>query len=202
MAEHPTPTEQVLAFARERGILRPRDLGAAGLSTIYLTRLVHRGDLVRLGRGLYAVPDLDLTEHHTLAEVARIAPRAVVCLLSALRFHDLSTENPHEVWIALPRHAWKPRSTGVPLRVTWLPLDLLDADVEEHVVEGVPVKVFTAARTVADCFRHRKEVGHEAAVAALRDYLRRYPRGLEDLRRCAERRRVLGVIRPFVEALT
>lgn len=202
--DHPTAKiDQLLALARERGVLRASDLRKAGIPRAYLARLVDRGLLIQTGRGTYTHRDADLTEHHTFAEVARQAPTAVVCLLSALRFHGLTTQNPHEVWIALPRGAWRPARVGsAKARVSTLVPALYAADVEEHLVEGVPVRVYSGARTVADCFRHRSEVGLDVCLEALRDYLRQNPGGREALWRCAERVRIWSVLRPYLEAIS
>lgn len=198
-----TKLDRLLALARERGVLRPDDLRDADIPRAYLSRLVARGLLLHTGRGTYVHPDAPITEQHTLAQVTRQVPDSVVCLLSALRFHGLTTQNPHEVWIAVPRGAWRPRrAAGADLRVRTLVPDLYAADVEEVEIEGVGVRVYSPARTVADCFRHRADVGLDVALEALRDYLRREPAGRDALWRCAERLHVWSVLRPYLEAVS
>jgi predicted transcriptional regulator of viral defense system len=157
--------------------------------------------LERLGRGLYALPDRPVTEHSDLAEAATRLPAGVVCLLSALRFHGLTTENPSAVWMAIPRKAWRPTGPGVPLLLMYLTDAVLTAGVEVHNVEGVRVRVFSAAKTVADCFKFRNKIGIEVAVEALRDFRRKHPKRLDDVWRFAQVDRVARVIRPYLESL-
>src|SRR5690606_13127633 len=109
-------TTAVLNLAEERGIITAHDLQEHGLPRRYLSRLAERGELQRVARGLYALPDREVSEHHDLAVVAKRVPQGVVCLLSALRFHDLTTQAPFEVWLALPPNIWEPKLDSVPLR--------------------------------------------------------------------------------------
>ncbi len=183
------------------GIARPRDFEKAGVSRTQLRRLVARGVVERVGRGLYALPDAPRSERRDLAEAARRVPGGVVCLLSALRFHELTTQNPFEVWMAVDRKAWRPRPEHPPLRLVYLSGPALGEGVEEHDVDGVRVRVFSAAKTVADCFKFRNKIGIDVAVEALRDYRRRHPKELEALWRFAEVDRVARVIRPYLEAV-
>lgn len=144
--------------------------------------------------------DGDVTEHHTLAEVSLAAPRAVVCLLSALRFHGLGTQLPPDVWLAIPQKGWRPATRGLPVRIVYMSEASLEAGVETHDIEGVPVRITSAAKTVADCFKFRNKVGLDVALEALRDY-RSSRRDLEELRRFAKVCRVDRVMRPYLEAI-
>lgn len=203
MVDTPTKVEQLLSLARERGVVRASDLDEAAIPRAYLGRLVDRGLLIQTGPGTYTHPEAELTEHHTLAEVARRVPAAVVCLLSALRYHDLTTQNPSEVWVTLPRNAWRPTAVGsAALRVITASTALYSTDIEDHLVEGVQVRVYSGVRTVADCFRHRSAVGLDVALEALRDLLRRQPSCRDELWRCARRVRIWSVLRPYLEALS
>jgi predicted transcriptional regulator of viral defense system len=183
------------------GIARSRDLERAGVSRTQIRRLVERGRIERVGRGLYALPDAERTEHSDLAEVARRVPRGVVCLLSALRFHGLTTQNPFEVWMALGRKAWRPKIDDPPLRLIYLSGPSLREGVEEHDVGGVPVRVYSAAKTVADCFKFRNKIGIDVAVEALRDFQQQYPKELEAVWRFAQVDRVGRVLQPYLESL-
>jgi len=194
-------SELVLNLARRIGVVRPRDLDALGIPRIYLTRLVRRGLLDRVGRGLYTLPDAEVSEHRTLAEASKQAPNGVVCLLSALRFHELTTQNPFEVWMAVHHKAWTPRSDGPPLRIVRMSGAAFDSGVETHQIEGVTVHVYGPAKTVADCFKFRSKVGLDVALEALRDYRRAHPAGMDELWRYAKICRVSKVIRPYLEAL-
>lgn len=191
--------EQVLDVVRKHGILRPRDLDRYHLPRQYLRRLHQRGELVRLGRGLYALPDHDLTEHHDLAEAAKRVPGGVVCLLSALRFHDLTTQLPRQVWLAIEQKAWRPEGLDVPVRLVFMSGEAFEAGIETHEIEGVAVRVYSAAKTVADCFKFRNKIGLDVAIEALRDYRRVYRQGLDALWHFAQMDRVDQVMRPYLD---
>jgi predicted transcriptional regulator of viral defense system len=194
------PAEQILALARRKGVLRAQDLGAAGIPRMILTRLCRNGRLSRVGRGLYILPEGDVTEHHSLAEVSRKSPQAAICLLSALRFHRLTTQAPFEVWIAVDVKARKPKMDAAPLRVVRFSGHARTYGVEEHVVENVVVRVTSAAKTVADCFKYRNKIGLDVALEALKEY-RRSPRSMDELWRAAKVCRVAAVMRPYMEAI-
>jgi predicted transcriptional regulator of viral defense system len=196
-----TKMDAVLQLAKERGTLRPRDLAERDIPPDYLDRLYRRGLVERVARGLYAWPEAEVSEHHTLAEVARQAPRAVVCLLSALRFHGLTTQSPHEVWLALPPKAWSPRVQYPKLRVVRFSGPALSEMVQEHRVQGVPVKVYTAAKTVADCFKFRNKVGTDVALEALRDCWRGRKATMDELWAAARVCRMTNVMRPYLESV-
>jgi predicted transcriptional regulator of viral defense system len=193
--------EQLKRLIRQRGLIRSREAEAAGIPRSYLSRMVANGEVERVGRGLYAAPGLEVTEHHALAEVAKRAPKAVVCLLSALRFHELTTEAPHEVWIAIGRKDRAPKLDYPPVRVSWLSEKLLTPGVETHEIEGVAVKVTCPARTVADCFKFRNTIGSSVAAEALRDFLHKHGKQRGELWEMAKLCRVTSVIRPYLEAL-
>lgn len=185
---------------RRAGIARTRELEQAGVSRTQLRRLLERGQLERVGRGLYRLPDSPLTERQHLAEAARRVPAGVVCLMSALRFHGLTTQNPFEVWMAIDRKAWSPRVAQPALRLFYLSGPSLAEGVEKHEVSNVEVRVFSAAKTVADCFKFRNKIGIDVAVEALREYRRLHPKRLEAVYRFAVVDRVANVIRPYLEA--
>lgn len=162
-----TSTEYLLKLLEEREILSPRDLQALNIPASYLHRLYKQGLVVRLERGLYALPSLNITEHHSLALVGKRIPDGIVCLLSALQFHDLTTQNPTRVWLALPNKKRKPQMTYPPLRFIRLSGEALLAGIEEHRIEGVTVKIYNPAKTVADCFKYRHKIGLDVAIEAL-----------------------------------
>ena len=197
----PALDQRALALVCEKGILRARDLVAAGIPRIALTRLCRSERLNRLSRGLYALPDADITENHSLAEVSKRIPHAVICLLSALRFHGLTTQAPFEVWIAIDVKARKPRVADMPLRVVRFSGLARTHGVEEHVVENVTVRLTSAAKTVADCFKYRNKIGLDVALEALREY-RRARKSRDELWHAAGVCRVASVMRPYMEAMT
>lgn len=197
----PTSHEIILHLASEHGLIRPRDLALRGIPTVALTRLVRQGRLQRVGRGLYALPDRTVSEYSALAEVARKHPNVIVCLLSALRFHDLTTQSPFEVWLGIPNKARAPKIDYPPLRILRLSGEALNLGVEAHVIDGVPVRVTRVARTVADCFKFRSKVGLDVALEALREAWRTKRVSMDDLWRDATLCRVANVMRPYMEGL-
>ena len=155
----------------------------------------------RVGRGLYTLPGAVLTERHSLAEACRRVPGGVVCLLSALRFHDLTTQNPAEVWMAIGQKAWRPRAANLALRLVYLSGAAFRDGVETHDVGGVTVRVFSAAKTVADCFKFRNKVGLDVALEALRDCWIKRRATLDELWHYAKICRVANVMRPYLESI-
>jgi len=154
-----------------------------------------------VGRGLYALPDRPVSEHNTLAEVARKHPQAIVCLLSALRFHDLTTQSPFEVWLAIPNKARAPKMDYPPLRIVRFSGEALTVGVEDHVIDGVPVRVTSVARTVADCFKFRNKIGLDVALEALQEAWRAKRVSMDELWHYATLCRVTNVVRPYMESL-
>jgi len=194
-------TERLLDLARERGIIRPKELDAYGVPRRYLYRLAQHGKLHRVGRGLYALPDAEPSENRSLAEAAKRVPAGVICLLSALRFHELTTQAPFEVWMAIGQKAWRPRVEYPPLRVVRFSGAALREGIEAHVVEGVRVPVFSRNKTVADCFKYRNKIGLDVAIEALRECLRTRRCGMDNLWHYARVCRVQNVMHPYLEAL-
>lgn len=192
---------RALRLIEELGLARPRDLEARGVTRAELYRLVREGLVVREARGIYTTAGHALTADHTLAQVAKRVPEGVFCLLTALRFHELTTQSPAEVWIALPEKARKPRLDYPRLRVARFSGAALTEGVEKHRVEGVTIGVYSAAKTVADCFKYRNKIGIDVAVEALRDYSRRYRGGANDLARFARICRVSRVMQPYLDSI-
>jgi predicted transcriptional regulator of viral defense system len=196
-----TPRDGALVLLKKRGIVRSRDLERHGISRTQIRRLREQGLIEQVGRGLYTLPGAVLTEQHSLAEAAQRVPGGVVCLLSALRFHGLTTQNPSDVWMAIDRKAWRPRAGYPRLRLVYLSSRALQEGAEEHDVGGVRVRVFSAAKTVADCFKYRNKVGVDVAVEALRDFSRRHRGGATELARFARICRVTRVMQPYLDAI-
>ena len=192
---------EVLDLAQSKGVLRARDLAGRGYPRSTLSRLMKKGFLQRLSRGLYSVVDAEITEHQTLIEVAKTYPDAVVCLLSALLFHNLTTQLPRRVWLAVENKAWAPRKGPVHFEVVWLTGRSFSEGIEIHDIHGVPVRVYNPAKTVADCFKFRNRVGTDVAVEALRETLRERRATPAEIMGFAEICQVSTVIRPYLEAL-
>ncbi len=184
------------------GMLRLAELRLAGVSAATLARMVRDGQVIRLARGLYQLPDAELDANHSLAEAAKRFPKGVICLVSALAFHGLTDQLPKRVWIAIGRNDWTPKPGDMPIRVLRFAEDLLVGGVEVHVIEGVPVKVFGVAKTLADCFRHRGKIGLAVALEGLQEALRHRKATPAEIARAAEAGGVGTVVRPYLEALT
>ena len=195
------PFERTMQYVRQHGIVRPRDIEAIGIPREYLLRLHGQGKLSRIGRGIYSLPDAAVTERHTYAEVAKRVPDAVLCLLSALAFHEITTQSPASVWIALGKGARKPAIVSPSLRVIRLTEPSLSEGIEKQSVEGVTVRVYSAAKTVADCFKFRNKIGLDIAIEALKDCLRQKKATVNEIYRYAKICRVSNVIRPYMETL-
>lgn len=192
---------QVLRLAEKQPILRARDVAHQGIHTSTLTRMTRSGALERVGPGRYQLPRRTRrTEHHDLAVATAAVPRSVVCLVSALRFHDLGTQLPAEVWIAVPRGTRVPR-VSAPIRVVNISPPVFDLGIEEHRIEGQSVRIYSVARTVADCFRFRNKVGLDVALEALTDAWRSKRLSLDDLNRIAKKLRVQRVMQPYLETV-
>lgn len=194
--------ERALSLTRARGIARARDFKAAGVPLVYLKRLTESGDIVRLGRGLYQDPDgagKDVAHH--LAEAARLVPNGIVSLVSALRHHGLTTQLPHAVWMTIPHRARTPKAKDLRLEIVRATGEVLTAGVEHVQVEGVDVPIYGVAKTVADCFKHRRHVGEDVAIEALRDALLQRKTTAAELMKYAAINRVTSQIAPFIKAM-
>lgn len=197
-----TTRDRALRLIEEMGIVRPRDLEAHGVTRAQLSRLVRAGLVRRLARGIYIAASHQPTAVHTLAQVAKRVPEGVFCLLTALRYHELTTQSPAEVWIALPEKARRPRLDTPRLQVARFSGAALTEGVEEHRVEGVIIRVYSAAKTVADCFKYRNKVGVDVAVEALRDFSRNHRGQATELARFAKICRVRRVMQPYLDAIS
>lgn len=194
--------DRALELVRARGIARARDFTAEGIPLVYLKRLTDVGELVRLGRGLYQVPE-QVGENiaHDLAEAARLVPHGVISLISALRHHGLTTQLPHAVWMTIPHKARTPKVRGPRLEIVRATGSVLTAGVDLVLVEGVEVPIYNVAKTVADCFKHRRHVGEDLAVEALRDALAQRKTSNSELMRYAAINRVTKTVEPYLRAM-
>jgi predicted transcriptional regulator of viral defense system len=182
-------------------IQRMRDLESLGLSRPRVRSLVDQGIIEKASRGLYIVRSAGVTENRTLAEVGKRVPHGVICLLSALRFHDLTTQSPHEVWIALERSAWSPKLEHLNLRIVRFSGNAFEEGHQEHIIEGVPVQITSPAKTIADCFKYRNKIGLDVALEALREVRRKRLCTMGELMRFPRICRVANVMKPYLESV-
>ena len=184
-----------------RSIFSAAEAAAAGVHPQTLARLVDRGTVERVSHGRYRLPGAEITEHHGLVIATSAAPKSVVCLLSALRFHDVTTQNPSEVWLAIERRSRAPKLDYPPLRVFRFSGGAFTRGIERIAVEGRHVRIYSLAKTIADLFKYRHKVGLEVAVEALRESIRSRkvkPGQIDPFARIC---RVREVMRPYLEAL-
>jgi predicted transcriptional regulator of viral defense system len=193
--------QRVVNLAREKGLLRPRDLAVVGIPRQYLRMAHERGLVERVARGLYRVAGEMTSDKASLAEVCKRAPSGVICLISALSFHELTTQIPHFVYLAIGEKAHLPQIEHVNVEVFRFSGTALTEGIETHVVDGAEVRVYCVAKTVADCFKYRNKIGLDVAIEALRDCLRQRKATVDDLVRYGRICRVERVMRPYMEAM-
>lgn len=193
--------EHALSLLQSRGMMRLRELDEAGITGATVSRLERDGAIVRLARGLYQLADADLDQQHSLAEVAKLVPKGVICLTSALAFHGLTDQLPARVWVALHKKDWRPRIAYPPVRIVRFPPELLATGVERHVIEDIPVPVFGVAKTIADLFRYRRTVGEAIVIEALRETLRQRKATPAEIAMYAEQARVWKIMHPYLTTL-
>ncbi len=194
-------SEDLIQLVSKLGVARPRDLDVHRIPRAYLGRLTSRGLLERVGRGLYSIPGADMGEMNSIVEAALRVPRGVICLVSALRFHELTTQNPHQVWVAIDVDARAPKPNGVQLRIMRFSGVALNSMIEEHEIRGVTIRVYSAAKTVADCFKFRNKIGLDVAIEALRDCWRQRKATMDEIWAAAKICRVAEVMRPYLASL-
>ena len=193
---------QALALLKRQGMIRLTEFGEAGITATTVSRMEQAGEVVRLARGLYQLPDAALDPQQSLAEAARLVPKGVICLGSALAFHGLTDQMPPKVWIAIGRKDWRPRVNYPPIRIARFSDELLQRGVEHKKIAGTPVPVFAVAKTVADLFRYRRTVGDALAIEGLRQALRQRKATPAEIARESKAAGVWATMEPYVMALT
>jgi predicted transcriptional regulator of viral defense system len=194
-------SDHILELARQRRVLRAADVRQHGWLPQLLLSLHKAGKLQRVARGLYSLPNAELTEHQTALEVCQRVPKAVLCLLSALQFHELGTQMPHEVWIALPEGTQTPALDYPTLRITRLRGAAYSEGVETVIAHGAPIRVYSVSKTVTDCFKFRNKVGLDVALEALKEAWRKRKITMAEVHHFAKINRVEKVMQPYLEAV-
>ena len=196
-----TQTDAALRALHDHGMSRLSELMAMGVRQETVARLVRDGRVVRLARGLYQLPDSDLQTAHGLAEACKLVPKGIVCLVSALQFHELTVQLPRSIWMAIEKSARTPRISAPPIQFVRFGTTTLSEGIERHTIEGVTVRVTKPAYTVADCFRFRSKVGLDVALEGLREALKQKKCNPDAIMKAAQRRRIWTKLRPYLEAL-
>jgi len=201
MKNHNDKKKEIIELVRNSGIVSTGDVRSHGIHHEYLRQLCTEGNLVRVGRGLYGLSDAEVTAHHGIAQASKAVPRGVICLLSALRFHEIGTQVPHEVWIAIDRKSARPRISHPKMRIARFSGKALTEGIDKHSIEGVQVRIYNPAKTVADCFKYRNKIGLDVALEALSEVIRERKCTIDDLWHYAKICRVTKTIRPYMEAI-
>lgn len=188
-------------FYKNGGIMRSSEARKEGIHPQTLSRMVETERLVKEERGLYRLAEIELSGNADLIQVAKLVPRGVVCLISALSFHGLTTQIPHKVYLAIPQAMKKPKLTYPPLDVVWLSSQVYSAGIESHELDGITVRIYNREKTIADCFKFRNKIGLDVAIEGLKEYLRLADRSIDVLMQYAAVDRVQKVMRPYLAAL-
>lgn len=199
----PTPSHQrghALRLLAARGIMRLAELRGEGVGAPTVSRLVEAGLIVRTSRGLYELPGAEIGAAHSLAEMAKRVPRGVICLVSALQFHEITVQSPRSVWVAIGNKDRRPKVAHVSAHFLRFGAEALTRGVEVHSIDGVDVKIFDAAKTVVDCFRFRRRVGLDVALEALRLALHTGKARPDAIAEHAKALRIWSVLRPYLES--
>jgi predicted transcriptional regulator of viral defense system len=194
-------TRKVFDLLKERGILRSRDLAEMGISREMLNYLHKKGVAEKAGRGLYRISG-QMEEHRTIIEASKLAPKGVICLLSALRFHEIGTQEPFDVWLALPNSAWRPRIKTISMQFVYLSGKAFSEGIETRDLPGGCIRIYSPAKTVADSFKFRNKIGLDVAIEALKDCLRSGKAARDELWHYAQICRVQKIMLPYLEALS
>jgi len=201
MSKKRTQEEQVLDLINKKRIIRSQDLEKKRIPRTVLQRLLQKEKIIQLSRGLYAKPDTAFNENIDLMEVSKKIPRGVICLLSALRYHNIGTQLPYKVWIAIDRKAQLPRVERPLVKIVRFSLKSLNYGVETHRVQEVPIRVTNPAKTVVDCFKYRNKIGLDIAIEALKEGWRDSRFSMDELYHAASVCRVTKIMSPYMEAL-
>ena len=196
-----TQRDRTIDLLRHNGIMRLTDLRAHGIHAPTLSRMVEEGEIARRGRGLYELTDAEITLSHSLAEIAVRVPKGIICLISALAYHEITLQSPKSIWLAIGEKDRKPRIDHLAVRVLHFGDAALKSGVQTVRIDGVAVKIFSPAKTVVDCFRYRRIVGLDVALEALRLALRSRKATPDDIVRFARALRIWSVLRPYLESV-
>ncbi|MGI6393460.1 MAG: type IV toxin-antitoxin system AbiEi family antitoxin domain-containing protein [bacterium] len=193
--------EKILKLVKKKGMVTASDLEKIGVYRNLIYEMHNEGLLVRQSRGIYSASDMEFSEHLSLIEISKRSPDSVICLISALFFHGATTQLPHEVWIAVKRGSWIPRYDSPPVNVTIVSGNAYDFGIEKHKINGIEIKVYSIAKTVADCFKFRNKIGLDVAIEALKEVIISRKATVDEIMEAAQICRVSSVIRPYIEAV-
>ncbi|HQO08755.1 MAG TPA: type IV toxin-antitoxin system AbiEi family antitoxin domain-containing protein [Clostridiales bacterium] len=193
--------KKIIDLIKKKGVVRAKEAEVAGTERIYLTRMVTKGLIVRVARGLYGLPGADFKGYDSYVEVAKKVPSGVICLISALSFHNVTTQISGKIHIAVQNNTWKPQIDSVDVKYYSFFGDSYSYGIEEHKIKNVVIKVYSPAKTVADCFKFRNKIGIDVAVEALKEIIRGKKASIAEIYEAAKVCSVNKVIQPYMESL-
>lgn len=196
-----TQRERLIELFESSPVLKAGAIVSHGIDRKTIQRMVQAGEIQRIGRGLYSRSDYEVDSYHSYVEAQLLVETGVVCLLSALAFHEIGTQTPRHVWLAVSRPSRIPKTEGVPVKIVTFSEPAFSAGIEKHQIEGVQVNVYSPAKTVADCFKYRNRLGTDVAIEALREAVREMNVSPDELLRFAEICRVRSVMVPYIESV-
>jgi predicted transcriptional regulator of viral defense system len=188
-------------FRSSGGVLRMNEALQAGIHRRMLYSMLEAGVIEKLNRGLYRLTDMPPLGNPDFVSVSLRIPNGVICLISALAYHEITTQVPHEVYVALERGTEAPRLSHPPIRVFWFSGQAFTAGIETHKIDGASVRIYSPEKTIADCFKYRNKIGLETAIEALKLYRKKKRFKADDLMKFARACRIEKIIRPYLEAL-
>lgn len=197
-----TASDRAIKIISTGGMVRLHEIKAAGIPEVVVARLAKAGRIVRLARGLYQMPDADIQANHTLAAVSKIVPKGIICLISALAYHEITLQMPPFIWVAIDGHTRQPKHSYPPMRFVRFGVKAQSEGVEQHLIEGATVRVTSPARTIVDCFRFRNKIGVDIAISAMREALRKRRVTPDNIMKHARSLRIAAIVRPYLEAMT
>jgi predicted transcriptional regulator of viral defense system len=205
-----TQQDRAIALLKKQGMVRLSEFKEAGVTAATVSRMKEKGLILQLSRGLYQLPDASFDTHHALAEAAKLVPKGIVCLTTALAFHGLTDTIPSRVWMAIGAKARRPRTETPPLQFVRFGEKVLTSGIKEHMIEGVRVRIYNPAKTVVDLFRYRRSAGKRyqkspglnLALEGLREALRQRKANPAEIARYANEAGIWKVVQPYLEAMT
>lgn len=193
--------KKIVQLIQRKGVVRPRDIERLGISAVYLNKLFQNGVLERPSRGIYTLKNVSVGEHQTLLEASKRVPNGVVCLLSALQFHKITTQLPFQVWLAIDVKARRPNGDLPPIRICRFSKAALTYGIQKHKIKDTNIQVYSPAKTIADCFKYRSKIGLDVAIEALREGWRSNKATIDELYKAAKVCRVANVMRPYLDSM-
>jgi len=203
ISSKPKPTKEKLLIRafKKKPLMHTMEIVKIGISRQYLSKLLNKGTIEKVERGLYKISQSPISEYCSLARSSVLVPHGVICLLSALQFYKLTTQMPFEVWMAVKDQSRKPQAGNLSLKIIKLSPLAYQSGIEEHSLDGVKVKIYSPAKTIADCFKFRHKIGLDIAIEALKDYLKLKLGSIDEIWEYAKICRVMKIIRPYLESL-